>query len=113
MAQGHLAEALTSYRKGLAIIERLAKADPDNTGWQRDLVAIYGRVGEALNRQGEVTLALDAFSRGRAIATQLKELLPDDAQLPHQLASFNSDIAKLKRAQATNSEAIQSRQANR
>ena len=37
MAQGNLAEALTSYRKGLAIIERLAKADPDNTGWQRDL----------------------------------------------------------------------------
>ena len=37
MAQGNLAEALTSYRKGLAIIERLAKADPDNIGWQRDL----------------------------------------------------------------------------
>jgi tetratricopeptide (TPR) repeat protein len=111
MAQGNLVEALTSYQKGLAIIERLAKADPDTTDWQRDLVATYGRSGEALNRQGEVTLALEALSQGRAIATRLKELLPDDGQLSHQLASFDSDIAKLKRQEASNTEAIKSRQA--
>ena len=72
MAQGNLAEALTSYRKGLAIIERLAKADPDNTGWQRDLVASYGRVGSVLAQQGEKILARDTFYRGRSIARAAK-----------------------------------------
>jgi tetratricopeptide (TPR) repeat protein len=111
MAQGNLVEALTTYQKGLAIIERLAKAEPDNTDWQRDLVATYGRSGEALNRQGEMTLALDVLSRGRAIATRLKELLPDDGQISYHLSSFDSDIAKLKRQEASNTQAIKSRQA--
>ena len=37
VAQGDLAGALTSYRASLAIRDRLAKADPGNAGWQRDL----------------------------------------------------------------------------
>ncbi len=37
VAQGDLSGALDSYRAYLAIAERLAKADPNNAGWQRDL----------------------------------------------------------------------------
>ena len=37
VAQGNLAEALKSYQDSLAIADRLAKADPGNAGWQRDL----------------------------------------------------------------------------
>ena len=37
MAQGNLAEALKSYRDGLAVADRLAKSDPENADWQRDL----------------------------------------------------------------------------
>src|SRR5262249_29459117 len=37
VAQGDLSAALTSYRASLAIAERLAKADPSNASWQRDL----------------------------------------------------------------------------
>jgi hypothetical protein len=36
-AQGDLKAPLKSYSDSLAIMERLAKADPDNAGWQRDL----------------------------------------------------------------------------
>ena len=36
-AQGNLPAALESYRATLAIGERLAKADPGNADWQRDL----------------------------------------------------------------------------
>ena len=50
-AQGDLAAALTSYQASLAIRERLAKADPGNAGWQRDVAAGYGRV--ALIRDGK------------------------------------------------------------
>ena len=104
MAQGNLAEALTSYRKGLAIIERLAKADPDNTGWQRDLVASYGRVGSVLAQQGEKILARDTFYRGRSIVAQLKDQFADDAQLPKRLTAFDAEIAKLEQAQAASKE---------
>ena len=94
-AQGNLAEALKTYRKGLVIIERLAKADPGNAGWQRNLVASYGRIGLVLARQGEATLARDAFYRGRAIAARLRGQFADDVQLPKQLAAFDEQIATI------------------
>ena len=99
LAHGNLAEALTSYRKGLAIIERLAEDDPDNTGWQRDFVASYGRVGSVLAQQGETILARDTFYRGRSIVAQLKDQFADDAQLPKRLTAFDAEIAKLEQAQ--------------
>ena len=37
LARGNLPDALRSYRDGLAIADRLAKADPGNAGWQFDL----------------------------------------------------------------------------
>ena len=113
MAQGNLAEALKSYRKGLAIIERLAKADPDNTGWQRDLVASYGRVGSVLAQQGEKILARDTLYRGRAIVAQLKDRFADDAQLPKRLTAFDAEIAKLEQAQAAERDIAQPKQAAR
>jgi hypothetical protein len=41
VAQGNLPKALKSFRDGLVIKDRLAKADPANAGWQRDLSASY------------------------------------------------------------------------
>ena len=38
LAQGKLDAARKAYEQSLAIAERLAKADPSNSGWQRDLV---------------------------------------------------------------------------
>ena len=40
VAQGDLAGAVKSYRDSLAITERLAKSDPGNAGWQRDLCRV-------------------------------------------------------------------------
>jgi hypothetical protein len=96
LAQGNLGDALNSYSKALAITEHLAKADPENGVRKRDLIAVYGRVGETLAREGKAKLALDAFFKGRSIAAELKELLPDDRQLPTQLAAFDAEIAKLR-----------------
>jgi hypothetical protein len=46
VAEGDLAGALTSYRDGLAIIDRLAKSNPNNAGWQRDLSGLLTKVGD-------------------------------------------------------------------
>ena len=40
-AQGDLAGALKAYQDSLAIADRLAKSDPGNAGWQRDLSVSY------------------------------------------------------------------------
>jgi hypothetical protein len=54
VAQGKLDEALKAYRDGLAIAERLAAADRNNTEWQRDLSIAYEKVGDVLVAQGKV-----------------------------------------------------------
>jgi hypothetical protein len=51
MAQGDLAGALKSYKADLAIAERLAKADPGNAGWQRDLSVSNERLGDVFLAQ--------------------------------------------------------------
>jgi hypothetical protein len=98
LARGNLAEALKSYRKGLAIAERMAQDDPDNPGWQRNLVASYGRAGSVLAQQGEKMLARDTLYRGRSIVAHLRDQFADDAQLPKRLTAFDAEIAKLEQA---------------
>ena len=44
VAQGDLPGALQSYRTAMAIRERLAEADPDNVGWQRDYAVSLSRL---------------------------------------------------------------------
>ena len=68
MAQGNLAEALKAYRDSLAIAERLAKADPGNAGWQRDLSVSYEKVGDVLMDQGNLPEALKAYRDSLAIS---------------------------------------------
>jgi len=44
VAQGNLPGALASFKDSLAIRDRLAKADPNNAGWQRDVWVSYWRL---------------------------------------------------------------------
>ena len=63
VAQGNLPEALNSFRDSLAIAERLAKSDPGNAGWQRDLSVSYIKVGDVLVAQGDLPEALKSYQR--------------------------------------------------
>ena len=69
--QGNLAEALKSYRAGLAIRERLSSSDAGNADWQRDLSVSYDRVGDILVKQGNLAEALKSYRAGLAIAERL------------------------------------------
>src|SRR5215831_12640798 len=66
----------------LAMAERLAKADPGNARWQRDLALSHGRVAMILARQGKRKQALADFRKGRDIITKLKAAVPSNATLP-------------------------------
>jgi tetratricopeptide (TPR) repeat protein len=56
--RGDLTAALAFYRDGLAIADRLAKSDPGDAGWQRDLSVSYNRVGDVQVGQGDLAGAL-------------------------------------------------------
>jgi tetratricopeptide (TPR) repeat protein len=57
VARGNLAEALKSFRDGLAIAQRRAQADPGNAGWQRDLSVSYSKIGDVLVDQGNLPVS--------------------------------------------------------
>jgi tetratricopeptide (TPR) repeat protein len=86
VAQGNLPEALKSYRDGLAIADRLAKADPNNAGWQRDLSVSYDRVGDVLVAQGNLSEALKSYRDSLTIRDRLAKADPNNAQWQRDLS---------------------------
>jgi len=81
---------------GQAIFDRLAKSDPGNAGWQRDLMVSYTRLASAYLRAEQPTKARDALSAGRDIVARLVTQFPDRSQWKQDLAWFDQQIAALK-----------------
>ena len=80
VAQGTLAEALTSFRDSLAIRDRLAKADPGNAGSQRDLsVSLRARSATRWLRKAISPRRRLAFRDSLAIADRLAKADPGNA----------------------------------
>jgi tetratricopeptide (TPR) repeat protein len=82
-AQGDLAAALASYQVSLAIAERLAKADPGNAGWQRDLSVSHERIGDVQQAQGDLAAAVASYQASLAIAERLAKADPGNAGWQH------------------------------
>ncbi|MFM8276491.1 MAG: hypothetical protein ACKN89_05790, partial [Cyanobium sp.] len=61
VSQGDGSGALAAYQAGLTIREGLAKRDPANTEWQRDLSVSHDRIGDVRLSQGDGPGALAAF----------------------------------------------------
>ena len=62
------------YRDSLAIIDRLAKSDPGNAGWQRDLsVSYYAKLADVFQRSKDKPKALDALRRGHEIILRMAQ----------------------------------------
>jgi tetratricopeptide (TPR) repeat protein len=73
------ASALKSYRDTLAILEKLAKQDPGNAAWQRDLSLSYARVGAVQSAQGDLAGALKSYRDTLAILEKLTKQDPGNA----------------------------------
>ena len=71
LSQGDRDGALAAYRAALAIAETLARRDPANTEWQRDLSVSHDRIGDVLRSQGDRDGALTAYRAALAIAETL------------------------------------------
>jgi hypothetical protein len=92
---GDLAGALKSYRNSLAIADRLAKSDPGNAGWRRDLSFTFGRLALVYRQSGDNAKARDSSRQGQAIMARLTKLSPDNAVWKNDLAWFDGQIAEL------------------
>ena len=79
VAQGNLPAALTSYQASLAITERLAKSDPGNAGWQRDLSVSHNKIGDVQVAQGNLPAALTSYQASLAIRERLAKADPGNA----------------------------------
>ena len=62
-AQGDLTGALKAYEDSFAIVDRLAKSDPGNAGWQRDLSVSYEKVGDVQVAAGRPRRGADLLPR--------------------------------------------------
>ena len=60
------ARQLVAFERKREIISRLAKADPGNAAWQRDVSVWHNKIGDVLVAQGNLPAALDAYKAGLA-----------------------------------------------
>jgi hypothetical protein len=84
-----------SYREDLAISERLAKSDPNNTGWLSNLAESYAMPAGVYRRSDDADGALAALRKGQAIMARRAKLSPGEADWRRQLAWFGNQIAAL------------------
>ena len=59
--------------------EKLAKQDPGNAGWQRDLSVSYDRVGDVQRAQGDLAGALKSYRDSLGIREKLAKQDPGNA----------------------------------
>ena len=95
--QGNLPEALKSYRDSLAIVDRLAKADPGNAGWQRDLAVSYEKVGDVLVAQGNLPDAFKSYRDSSRLLTGWPRLIRAIPGWQHDLAVSYGRVATVER----------------
>jgi tetratricopeptide (TPR) repeat protein len=105
-AHGRLDDALSAYRAGLAVAERLAAADPSNTGWQRDLSVSQGKLGDVLSAQGRLDDALSAYRAGLAIRERLAAADPSNAGWQRDLSVSQNKVGDVLSAQGRLDDAL-------
>jgi tetratricopeptide (TPR) repeat protein len=103
-----LAAALQSYSDSLAIAERLAKADPGNAGWQRDLSVSYNKVGGVQVAQGDLKAALKSYSDSLAIRERLAKADPGNAGWQRDLSVSYDNLGGVQEAQGDLKAALKS-----
>ena len=92
VGQGNLEKAMASYQASMAIRKRLAEADPDNAGWQRDLAVSHIKIGNVLVDQGNLEKAMASYRASHAIFKPLAAADPDNDHWQRDLAVSHEKI---------------------
>jgi tetratricopeptide (TPR) repeat protein len=97
---GDLERALDSYRASLAIAETLARRDPANSVWQRDLSVSHNKIGDVLLSEGKRDEALAAYRASLAIRETLARRDPANSEWQRDLIVSQSRMAEVEPNQA-------------
>ena len=104
--RGDLQGALKSYNDGLAIIDRLAKADPGNAGWQRDLFISNSKIADVLVTQGNLPEALKSYQAVLVVSERLAKADPGNAGWQRDLSVSYEKVDDVLVAQGNLPEAL-------
>jgi tetratricopeptide (TPR) repeat protein len=107
-ARGRLSPALAGYRAAQASAEGMAKSNPGNAGWQRDVSASYDRIGDVLVAQGNLPEARKSFRDGLAIRDRLAKADPGNADWQNDLSASYDRVGDVLLAQGNLPEALKS-----
>ncbi len=108
IAIGSLSQAKTAFGRALAIADRLAKADPGNTGRQRALSIPHDRVGDVMFDQGNLPEALNSFRDALTIRDRLARADPGNLGAQRDLSVSYNKIGDVLVAQGNLTEALNS-----
>lgn len=102
-ANGDLLQAEQHYRDALAVRQRLVEENPNQTGYQRSLLLVYGHLGDMLGLPethgiGNLPEAVEAFDKAAAIAKSMVRQDPADrvAQFDQAAALIHSSSSLLE-----------------
>jgi tetratricopeptide (TPR) repeat protein len=76
---GDLKSAKESYENSLKVREKLAKLDPDNAEWQRDLSVSYNKMGDFYLKVGDLESAKESYENSLKVREKLVKLDPNNA----------------------------------
>lgn len=111
IAQGNLSAASKYYQYSFNIMDRLAKAEPNNALRQHALSVAYSKLGDVLHQQGypeNLPLALEFYRDSVAIEDRLARADPSNTELQRDLAVTYCRVGGVLRDQGNLSEALTS-----
>jgi tetratricopeptide (TPR) repeat protein len=109
-ACGKLAVGLDDEEKAKDIASQQAEAHPNDREWQRDLLVLYGKIGDVQVSQGDLTGALKSYNDDLAITERLAKSDPMDARGKRDLSICYEKIGDVEIAQGDLNGALKSYQ---
>ena len=106
LAQGDSPGALAAYQAALTIAEGLAKRNPANTQWQRDLSVSHDRIGDVLVSQGDGAGALAVYQAGLTIREVLAKRDPANTEWQRDLSISYEKIGDVLLKEGNNAGAL-------
>jgi tetratricopeptide (TPR) repeat protein len=105
--------ARNAYQDVLAVINDLAKSEPGNAQWQRDLSVSLNRLGDVQAAQGDLAGALKSYQQSLAIAERLAKSDPGNAGWQRDLAVSFGGIGGVYAAQKDTAKAREALESGR
>ncbi len=88
------AGAEATYNELLGEYERISEAQPDNSKWKENLVAIYWRVGRTYEKNCRLDKALAHYKQALELSRKLRRSEPDRTDWSHELSLSLMHIAR-------------------